>query len=1365
MKKRITSLFLALCLCLSMLPVSPVTAHAAEDSGVTIGASGLCEHHTEHTGDCGYTGGTEEIPCAHTHGEDCYTEITSCVHEHDDSCYPVLDSDVSGNGGSPSEATEPTECGHVCDAESGCITEELSCPHGHDGACGYVPAAEGHPCQYECADCAGKEQAATPDDTTAPACTCDTAEGEAHAENCPLYEAPAEPVCDCETLCTEDAINADCPVCAAEGADLTACMGEAPAQAEPECICETDDLAIHATNCPAYVAPENPVCTCAEQCTGDTLNVWCDVCGVQGAVACEGEDRAQSYAGSGTFGDGSWSWTLDDEGTLTITGTGDMPGWTDNTVDQRPWHSSLGSITKVVISDGVTSVGDFAFRKCSNLTSVNLPNNLTSIGEYAFEFCSSLALTKLPPALTSISYGAFQSCTNLALTELPSNLNLLRNRAFSGCNNLAFTELPAGITSIPRGTFYDSTFTSSYLTIHSGITEIVADAFTNTAVNLIFMHDVAPTLVKDGYEQVFNFSNSNCYNYIPSTGTNYSPISAVDWTYLRYWYNVNIVTEGSGTANASQTTIVKQGVDEVTLTATPQEGWHFKEWKAPDGITITDNKFIIPDDYSAKENITITAVFEEHSWSTDWTQGETTHWHACELETCDVKKDETAHTPSYTANGATITATCGDCQIGFGTATITADGGTYTGSAYTAAVSGTDTMENMTWNITYAVKDGDDLSSAPSDVGTHTASITIDGATASVDFTIARAEGSGTVSIKGWTYGKTASSPTPESSTNGTDNVSYLYTSAGGYSSSTAPTDAGDYKVTATFAETRNYKEHTASAEFTITKASLTMAAPPSTSAIEYGQALVSSSITGGTVNSAVSGGATGISGTWSWEDGSLRPGSVGNYTADAVFTAYDHENHDPLTVTGLSVTVSEATPNIVISADPGAQIPGKDVTVSVTVKNPHLETLSDAPAASLTYQIGNDTAQALTDGSFIIPEGTPTNTVITITATTPAESNYLAATGTATVIVTDCPHTGTTVLAYDTASHWEHCNRCGADIGRAAHSGGTATCTEQAECSTCGQPHGDLDSTNHASVSSAWSYDGANHWHDCACGAELDKEAHSGGSATCTDKAECSTCGQPHGGTDPDNHTGRTETRGRVDATTAREGYTGDTYCLDCNTKIATGTTIPKKPSGGGGYTPPSSSDDDDDSGDTGNDKPPADTPADPPATSVLVPVSGDENTIHVDAAVSDTKATIGHVDTPTNPDTGDDAPAYVTHTVQKGDTLWGISRKYGCTVSDIAAANSDLIKDPNLIHPGWQLQIPQGGAGESPSTGAGAPDAILPEDKKTGVYIVRHGDTLWVISKRYGCTVAEIVALNGELITDPDLIFAGWELKMPQD
>ena len=123
--------------------------------------------------------------------------------------------------------------------------------------------------------------------------------------------------------------------------------------------------------------------------------------------------------------------------------------------------------------------------------------------------------------------------------------------------------------------------------------------------------------------------------------------------------------------------------------------------------------------------------------------------------------------------------------------------------------------------------------------------------------------------------------------------------------------------------------------------------------------------------------------------------------------------------------------------------------------------------------------------------------------------------------------------------------------------------------------------------------------------------------------------------------------------------------------------------------------------------------------------------------------------------------ATSYMTYTVQAGDTLWAIARKYNCSITGIVAANSDRIKNPNRIHAGWQLKIPQSGA---PITG-GTPDAVLPENKKSGIYIVRQGDTLWKIARKYNCSVAEIVSLNRELIRDPALIYSGWELKVPQN
>lgn len=197
----------AFLLAAAMIFTMPDVPVFAVEAGASAVHTGLCEHHPEHTEDCGYTEGTEGAACEHEHTEDCYTLVKKCVHEHDESCYPVLEGSVPENTATPSEAEEaqPTVCTHECSEESGCITKELSCPHErgeHDDSCGYIPATEGTPCGYTCEQCNSQDSGLVPGVSG---------------------NAPAE--CICETRCEQEAVNPDCPVCAAEDADLSACKG------------------------------------------------------------------------------------------------------------------------------------------------------------------------------------------------------------------------------------------------------------------------------------------------------------------------------------------------------------------------------------------------------------------------------------------------------------------------------------------------------------------------------------------------------------------------------------------------------------------------------------------------------------------------------------------------------------------------------------------------------------------------------------------------------------------------------------------------------------------------------------------------------------------------------------------------------------------------------------------------------------------------------------------------------------------------------------------------------------------------------------------------------------------------------------
>lgn len=373
MKRKILSVVLAAALIMNMGMTSAIAADST-DGGITADGSGLCEHHIEHDAECGYNEGsvgstcthaheeacykliqceqdhadsedctvesgcvTMELDCQHAHDVDCgYSEGTAevpCSHTHDDSC-----GFVEAVAGTPcANAESDTTCNHSGDCGFVAAVEGMACNHTEHADCGYAPATEGTACNHAhslvvgagcyaplCTHAKGQH-----DETCGYAAVVAASACTFHCNIChedetltPASETPVEePICGCAEKCAAEAVKADCPVCSAEGADLAACTGE-EAPVAPACTCETDDPAFHATNCPAYIAPGNPECFCVEKCTEDALNVWCDLCGVQGIEACTGESTAAVYSGSVTVD--STNKVIYANGTpITITGNGD----------------------------------------------------------------------------------------------------------------------------------------------------------------------------------------------------------------------------------------------------------------------------------------------------------------------------------------------------------------------------------------------------------------------------------------------------------------------------------------------------------------------------------------------------------------------------------------------------------------------------------------------------------------------------------------------------------------------------------------------------------------------------------------------------------------------------------------------------------------------------------------------------------------------------------------------------------------------------------------------------------------------------------------------------------------------------------
>lgn len=191
----------------------------------------------------------------------------------------------------------------------------------------------------------------------------------------------------------------------------------------------------------------------------------------------------------GAAGDGSGvTWQLtentDDPSTytLTIRGSGSMKNFPFGS--DQPWYSFKQQITSVVIHPGVTSIGECAFSWFPKLTHVDIADSVISIGEQAFFKCSSLTNITVPQSVTYIGVNAFESCTNLSsITLSTNNITSIRPYTFSGCSELSSIVIPDGVTSIQLGAFSNCTKLTS-ITIPGSVTSIGSNVFTGcTSLN------------------------------------------------------------------------------------------------------------------------------------------------------------------------------------------------------------------------------------------------------------------------------------------------------------------------------------------------------------------------------------------------------------------------------------------------------------------------------------------------------------------------------------------------------------------------------------------------------------------------------------------------------------------------------------------------------------------------------------------------------------------------------------------------------------------------------------------------------------------------------------------------------------------
>lgn len=186
------------------------------------------------------------------------------------------------------------------------------------------------------------------------------------------------------------------------------------------------------------------------------------------ATALVGNAYAQEPERSGKAGKNS-TWTLAEDGTLTISGTGSMDSF------YFPW-SLRNEVKQTIIQDGITNV--FGFYWFENMTKVTLPNNLTEIADEAFFGCSSLPEVTVPGSVTKIGWYAFYGNKSLTKLSLPNSLIEIEYKAFENCSSLPEVTIPGNVKKIGEAAFSDCTSLKK-VQLSNNVTTIAYETFNN----------------------------------------------------------------------------------------------------------------------------------------------------------------------------------------------------------------------------------------------------------------------------------------------------------------------------------------------------------------------------------------------------------------------------------------------------------------------------------------------------------------------------------------------------------------------------------------------------------------------------------------------------------------------------------------------------------------------------------------------------------------------------------------------------------------------------------------------------------------------------------------------------------------------
>ena len=221
-------------------------------------------------------------------------------------------------------------------------------------------------------------------------------------------------------------------------------------------------------------------------------------------------------------------------------------------------------LTSITIPNSVTSIGDYAFSDCTGLTAVTIPNSVTSIGDYAFAGCTGIASAIISDSVTSIGGGAFSECTSLASITIPNSVKSIGDYAFAGCTSLASAAIGNNVDSIGQRAFYKCTYLTSVVMDNS--VESIGDYtfFECTSLNSV--------ILSDNIKRIESGTFSGCTSLASITIPN--SVMSIGGTAFYNCKSLTSVTIGNGVTSIGRDAFGHTGLTSiVSLAETPPVAW------------------------------------------------------------------------------------------------------------------------------------------------------------------------------------------------------------------------------------------------------------------------------------------------------------------------------------------------------------------------------------------------------------------------------------------------------------------------------------------------------------------------------------------------------------------------------------------------------------------------------------------------------------------------------------------------------------------------------------------------------------------------------------------------------------------------